>query len=426
MEVSLDKIAQDCITAISERIKNLNTLNIIVAGKTGVGKSTLINSMFRDNLAETGIGKPITQHMRKISKKGIPLNIYDTKGFELGKDAQKEVKKEILDTIKSGMAGTDVNKAIHCIWYCINTASNRIEPEEIEWLRDLAKENSVTEVPVIIVLTQAFSKPNAEQMKNLIQDENLDIVQVVPVLAQDFIFDESLPPIKAYGLDALLAVMTEVLPEELQDTLQSVQIASLKAKKKRAQVAVATATATAFGEGFAPIPFADSALLIPTQVAMIASITAIYGLDINKSIITAFVSSALGTGGATIAGKTIASNLLKLVPGAGTVIGGTISGATAGVITTALGEAYIVLMESIYKGELKTSELGTAEGKKKLKELFKKKMKETTKEDVQKNIEMANNSELIVIEEVITEAPADISQNITSEENAIDNDITKS
>ena len=390
MEVSLDKIAQDCITAISDRIKNLNTLNIIVAGKTGVGKSTLINSMFRDNLAETGIGKPITQHMRKISKKGVPLNIYDTKGFELGKDAQKEVKKEILDTIKAGMSGTDVNKAIHCIWYCINTASNRIEPEEIEWLRDLAKENSVTEVPVIIVLTQAFSKPNAEKMKNLILDENLDVIQVVPVLAQDFVFDESLPPIKAYGLDALLAVMTEVLPEELQDTLQSVQIASLKAKKKRAQVAVATATATAFGEGFAPIPFADSALLIPTQVAMIASITAIYGLDINKSIITAFVSSALGTGGATIAGKTIAANLLKLVPGAGTVLGGTISGATAGVITTALGEAYIVLMEAIYKGDLKASELGTTEGKKKLKELFKKKIKETSQEDVQKNIEMAN------------------------------------
>lgn len=408
MEVSLDKIAQDCITAISDRIKNLNTLNIIVAGKTGVGKSTLINSMFRDNLAETGIGKPITQHMRKISKKGVPLNIYDTKGFELGKDAQKEVKKEILDTIKAGMSGTDVNKAIHCIWYCINTASNRIEPEEIEWLRDLAKENSVTEVPVIIVLTQAFSKPNAEKMKNLILDENLDVIQVVPVLAQDFVFDESLPPIKAYGLDALLAVMTEVLPEELQDTLQSVQIASLKAKKKRAQVAVATATATAFGEGFAPIPFADSALLIPTQVAMIASITAIYGLDINKSIITAFVSSALGTGGATIAGKTIAANLLKLVPGAGTVLGGTISGATAGVITTALGEAYIVLMEAIYKGDLKASELGTPEGKKKLKEIFKRKVKETTQEDVQKNIELAHEVESAAIEEKSSAATSDV------------------
>lgn len=423
MEVSLDKIAQDCITAISDRIKNLNTLNIIVAGKTGVGKSTLINSMFRDNLAETGIGKPITQHMRKISKKGVPLNIYDTKGFELGKDAQKEVKKEILDTIKAGMSGTDVNKAIHCIWYCINTASNRIEPEEIEWLRDLAKENSVTEVPVIIVLTQAFSKPNAEKMKNLIMDENLDVIQVVPVLAQDFVFDESLPPIKAYGLDALLAIMTEVLPEELQDTLQSVQIASLKAKKKRAQVAVATATATAFGEGFAPIPFADSALLIPTQVAMIASITAIYGLDINKSIITAFVSSALGTGGATIAGKTIAANLLKLVPGAGTVLGGTISGATAGVITTALGEAYIVLMEAIYKGDLKASELGTPEGKKKLKDLFKKKVKETTQEDVQKNIELANEIESATIEEKSSVAVSDVSSDT---DKPVNNETSKS
>ena len=417
MEISLDKIAQDCITAISDRIKNLNTLNIIVAGKTGVGKSTLINSMFRDNLAETGIGKPVTQHMRKINKKGIPLNIYDTKGFELGKDAQKEVKKEILDTIKAGMSGTDVNKAIHCIWYCINTASNRVEPEEIEWLRDLAKENSVTEVPVIIVLTQAFSKPNAEQMKNLIQDENLDIIQVVPVLAQDFIFDEAFPPIKAYGLETLLSVMTEVLPEELQDTLQSVQIASLKAKKKRAQVAVATATATAFGEGFAPIPFADSALLIPTQVAMIASITAIYGLDINKSIITAFVSSALGTGGATIAGKTIAANLLKLVPGAGTVLGGTISGATAGIITTALGEAYIMLMEAIYKGDLKASELGTPEGKKKLKDLFKKKIKETTDQDVQKNIELANEVKAISTETTeISEEVAEADANNATEE----------
>ena len=39
-----------------------------------------------------------------------------------------------MDTISKGLATQDINKAIHCIWYCINTASNRIEPEEIEWL----------------------------------------------------------------------------------------------------------------------------------------------------------------------------------------------------------------------------------------------------------------------------------------------------
>ncbi len=375
MELSVEKVAEDCIKAINDKVRNLKTLNIIVAGKTGVGKSTLINGMFRENLAEVGVGKPVTTHMRKISKKGFPLSIYDTRGFELGKDAQTEVKKEVIDTIKQGQASKNVNDAIHCIWYCINTASNRVEPEEIEWLKSLSEENKTTQVPVIIVLTQSFSKTRAREMRDMILNENLDVIQVVPVLAQDYEIDEDYVA-KAYGLDTLLRIMSEVLPDELQDTLQNVQKASLEEKKRYAQAAVATATAAAFGEGFSPIPFADCALLIPTQVAMIASITAIFGLDVNKSIITAFVSSALGTGGATIAGRTIVSNLMKLVPGAGTVAGGTISGATAGLITTALGEAYIMLMEAIYKGELKSAELNTSVGKKKMKELFKKRLKE--------------------------------------------------
>ena len=374
MEINFEKMAEECIKAINDRIRNLKTLNIIVAGKTGVGKSTLINGVFRENLAETGMGKPVTTHMRKITKKDFPLAIYDTRGFELGKDAQKEVKQEVLETIRDGIKSKDVNQSIHCIWYCINTASNRIEPEEIEWLRDFAKENQLTQVPVIIVLTQSFSKKKAKEMRDMILNENLDVVQIIPVLAMDYEIDEDYIA-KAFGLDTLIQVMSEVLPDELQDTLQNVQIASLEAKKRYAQAAVATATAAAFGEGFSPIPFSDCALLIPTQVAMIASITAIFGLDINKSIITSFVSATLGAGGATVAGKAIVSNLLKLVPGAGTIVGGSISGATAGLLTTAMGEAYILLMEAIYKGELKSADINSDEAKKKMKELFKTKMK---------------------------------------------------
>lgn len=374
MEINFEKLAEECIKAINDKVRNLKTLNIIVAGKTGVGKSTLINGVFRENLAETGMGKPVTTHMRKITKKNCPLAIYDTRGFELGKDAQKEVKQEVIETIREGIKSKDVNQTIHCIWYCINTASNRIEPEEIEWLRDFVKENQLTQVPVIIVLTQSFSKKKAKEMRDMILSENLDVVQVVPVLAMDYEIDDEYVA-KAFGLDTLIQVMSEVLPDELQDTLQNVQIASLEAKKRYAQAAVATATAAAFGEGFSPIPFSDCALLIPTQVAMIASITAIFGLDVNKSIITAFVSSTLGAGGATVAGKAIVSNLLKLIPGAGTIAGGSISGATAGLLTTAMGEAYILLMEAIYKGELKSTDINSEEAKKKMKELFKASMK---------------------------------------------------
>ena len=376
MTTDVNKIAQDAINAISERIKNLNRLNIIVAGKTGVGKSTLINAVFRDKLAETGIGRPVTDHMRKITKKGVPLSIYDTRGFELGKEVQNEVKREITDTISRGLATNDVNEAIHCIWYCINTASNRIEPEEIQWLREISKENEITQVPIIVVLTQSFSEANAQEMRKTLLDENLDIIQVVPVLAESYEI-KGLGVAPAYGLDVLIQVMEEALPEELMDTLQNVQIASLKAKKLRAQAAVATAALAAAGEGAAPLPFADCAMMIPTQLGMIASITVIFGFNVSKSIITALLSSTIGSGGATVLGKTVVSNILKLIPGAGSILGGAISAGTAGVITAALGEAYIGVMELVFKGDMSLDDLSTSKGREAMSKLFKKKLKES-------------------------------------------------
>lgn len=375
MEINPNKMAQDCIDAINKKIKNLKKLNIVVIGKSGVGKSTLINSVFRENLAETGVGKPVTTQMRKIEKKNYPLAIYDTPGFELDHGQQDKVKDELIETINKGLAAQDINQAIHCIWYCVNVGSNRtFDNSEIKWIRDFTEANKITRVPVMVVLTQACPKKKAAEMKALVEAENLDIVKVIPVLAQDMDFDEEYVA-RAYGLDTLIDVMMQSLPNELQDTLQNVQKASLEAKKKYAHAAVATAVATTFGEGFAPIPFSDAALLVPTQIAMIASITVIFGLDVSKSVLTGFVSSTIGAGGATILGKTIVSNLLKLIPGVGTAIGGVISGTTAGLLTTALGEAYIKIMEEVYKGELRSEDLSTKAGKDEVARIFKDELK---------------------------------------------------
>ena len=108
---------------------------------------------------------------------------------------------------------------------------------------------------------------------------------------------------------------------------------------------------------------------------MIASITVIFGFDVNKSIITALLSSTIGSGGATVLGKTIVTNLIKLIPGAGTVVGGAISAGTAGVITAALGEAYIGIMELVFKGEMSIDDIGTKKDKETMAELFKKNLK---------------------------------------------------
>jgi small subunit ribosomal protein S3 len=123
MGVDVEKVAGEAIDLIGEKIRNLNKLNIIVAGKTGVGKSTLINSVFRDNLAETGMGKPVTTHMRKITKKDVQINIYEVKRPELdavivankiarqleGKVAyRRAVKQAIASTMRIGAEGIKV------------------------------------------------------------------------------------------------------------------------------------------------------------------------------------------------------------------------------------------------------------------------------------------------------------------------------
>lgn len=370
MSMNIDLLTQDALNSIKEKISNLKVLNIVVAGKTGVGKSTLINAVFREKLAETGVGKPVTTHMRKLTKKDVPLRIYDTRGFELGADVQDQVKKEVLDTIQQGLAKNDINEAIHCIWYCINAASNRIEQEEIEWLRELTQENLVTEVPIIVVLTQAISAKTAAALKQVLLDENLDIVQIVPVLAEDFEVDDEYVK-KSFGLDVLIKVMGEALPDELMDTLQNLQIVALEEKKKHAQAFVVTAAAAAAAEAVVPIPFASAALLIPTQIGMIASITAVFGFNVNKSIIAALLSSTIGAGGATLIGRTVVGNVIKLIPGAGTIAGGVISAAAASVLTIALGETYIMVMELIFKGEMNLEQIISDEGKHMMQEAFK-------------------------------------------------------
>ena len=317
----------------------------------------------------------MTQGIKRIEKDGFPLAIYDTPGFELSGKQQSSVKDEIMGLINDGLRSRDINKAIHCIWYCINVGGNRtFDDIEMQWLRSLTESNKATQVPIIVVLTQACPKKKAAEMKGLVEKENLDIVKVVPVLAQDMDFDEEYVA-RAYGLDRLIDIMGEALPNELQDTLQNLQKVSLEAKKNASQKVIATAVAASFGEGFAPIPFSDAALLVPTQVGMIAGITAIFGMEVNKSFLTGFISATLGTAGATILGKTIVSNLLKLIPGVGTAAGGAISGTTAGLLTTALGEAYIAIMELIYTGEMKSEDLYSELGKEKMKNIFRTELK---------------------------------------------------
>ena len=53
---SLEQISQE---TIEETSKKLGNINILICGKTGVGKSTLINAVFGSEYAKVGQGNPV-------------------------------------------------------------------------------------------------------------------------------------------------------------------------------------------------------------------------------------------------------------------------------------------------------------------------------------------------------------------------------
>jgi uncharacterized protein (DUF697 family) len=112
---------------------------------------------------------------------------------------------------------------------------------------------------------------------------------------------------------------------------------------------VASATSAAAGIGAFPIPFADAYLIVPIQISMLASITATFGLRMDTAFFTTLVSSTLAGVGGTLLGRSVLGAFLLLIPGAGPFLNGLISGVTAGLFTTAFGEAHIAAISHLVR-----------------------------------------------------------------------------
>jgi len=327
----------DVVRNVLNDIK-LGNFTVLIAGKTGVGKSTIINEVFRGNIAKTGSGRPVTDKIKEYRKDGVPISIIDTIGFELA-DYTKIID-ELSKEIDKRLSSDNADDHIHIAWICINTSSDRIENAEI----DLLKKIRGYDIPVIVVLTKTINSksPFIEEAKKILSEANA----VIPIRALSEDIDGL--ELKPMGIDKLISETYELLPDAKKraytNALSNKHKKALELRKKQAGFEVNVACGLAGAAGATPIPFSQAFVLVPIQVGMLAKISQTFGMEVSATMLSTLVTSLVGASSATLIGRTVVSGLLKFIPGAGSVIGGTIAATTAASLTKVLGETYISVL----------------------------------------------------------------------------------
>ncbi|GLB49307.1 YcjF family protein [Neptunitalea lumnitzerae] len=339
-QLDIGKVVKEAIDKAKTETGNIN---ILIAGKTGVGKSTLINAVFQGNYATTGQGKPVTKSTREIKKEGIPLTLFDTRGMEVSEF--ETTYSQLEELVKERSKRKNPDEHIHAAWVCIDESSRRIEDAEIQLTKMLA-----SYIPVLGVITKA----QADRGFRAIVFEHLkDVKNIIRVNSIDETLDDGYV-IKKFGLQELVEATMEIVPEGQHRAFAASQKVSIDIKKKTAHKIVVSAAGIAGSIGATPIPFSDAVALVPVQVTMLAGITSVFGFTLEEGFLKTLIASVITGSGATLIGRSIASNLLKFIPGVGSVAGGIISAGTAAAVTTAFGEAYIqTLAHLLVKKDMK-------------------------------------------------------------------------
>ena len=324
--------------------------NVLVIGNSGVGKSTLINSVLGEERAETSYGSEgTTKRLTIYESDSVPFRIIDSIGFEptffKERIAINAVKKWSKDSTKDG----NNDKKINLIWFCVDGTSGKLFPKVIE---NLSRATSIWEsVPVIVVITKSYSENdrivNLEMVQNAFAKQkkySKNLRGVLPVVASPFVLNDSAfaPP---FGISELIQKTNELIPEGIKASEHDISIFKLNRTRALAHSTVGASTSAAIAIGAIPIGFPDAFLLTPLEVGLVNGLARIYGIEKEKES-KILLDSITEVGTVSIVAKQ-AINYIKSIPGVN-IAGAVLNAAIAGSIVTAIGEGSIYIFEQIY------------------------------------------------------------------------------
>ena len=168
--------------------------NILVLGKTGVGKTSLLNYLYGFDLP-VGAGLPKTGkgiHENLITRNGTAYHVFDTWGIEA--DSLPEWRKEVLALVRKRNTSPHINDWFHAVYYCFSASTARIEDAEIDEIIVPLLQSGCKMIVVLTNSEDGFRKQEKiagmkeylreELMKRLHHDPQLEIIPVASVAGE--------------------------------------------------------------------------------------------------------------------------------------------------------------------------------------------------------------------------------------------------
>ena len=324
--------------------------NILFLGNSGVGKTTLINSILGTN-AETGIGiTGTTKALQVYENDEVPFRIIDTIGFEPTKMFQQnKAIKEVQKWCKKAAEDENEQTTIDLICMCVDGTASKLFPKTID---DFLKSIAIWKtVPIIAIITKSYSQSdrdmNVQMVKDAFANRGRDLKGIYPVVASPYLISNEYS-VPAEGVTDLITAINDLLPEGIQASKNDVDQYNIERKRKLAHGTVVLSTGAGVAVGAVPIPFPDAVILVPIETAEINALAKIYGINKDEKS-KQFFSTIIEVGTVSLVARGLIQ-ALKAVPGIN-VAASVLNAVIAGCIVVAIGEGSILAFERIYLGQ---------------------------------------------------------------------------
>lgn len=328
------------VKQVMDAIQNPRPLRIIFVGRTGAGKSSVINALAGKYLAE--VSDPVPGQQRAIKYciydgNRVLFEVVDTRGIaDAEEGAEAELKKAV-----SGFQPDIMMLAIPM------TDRSHVD-DDIHAVNQIHKKYFMGTLPLVVLLTkadqmappqeniacerkQANIRAFSDRISGMVKDEGMKPISIMPVCSYiDWSDDKQTMEYDArYNIGLLQQLICEnvALDAALQLAFEGKMEFAVRMVAERLVRAFAALAGTIGGS---PLPVADITVLTSLQVIMVTTVAYMGGRDLDDKGVREFIT---GLGFQIPAAFALRELARVLAP----IFGGVISGAIAASGTYAIG-----------------------------------------------------------------------------------------